>query len=133
MATDLGIKALTFDVGGTLIDWHGKMRQELSLFGEKRGFERDWGEVTNSWTWSAIRALQAQKPPQLLSMKTPFWLATSKRVSPGSASTVTLSGTKVNLYIRFHPPSGHVRAAVRCEGPGRIHSFRNSSMSTSPG
>ena len=62
---DLEVKALVFDVAGTLIDWHGAVRDELIRFGRKRGLERDWAEMTNAWTWRAVRTVQRLKPPTL--------------------------------------------------------------------
>ena len=115
MATDLGIKALTFDVGGTLIDWHGKIRQELSLFGEKRGFERDWGEVTNSWTWSAIRALQAQKPPMAVNLDA-FYRSTLDDTLDEFGLVGVTDTEKSALTMAWHElaawpdaPAGHAR------------------------
>ena len=62
---NLGIKALVFDVAGTLVDWHGAVCDELTRFGKKRGLERNWAEVTNARTWRAVRKIQQQKPPKL--------------------------------------------------------------------
>jgi beta-phosphoglucomutase-like phosphatase (HAD superfamily) len=62
---DLGIKALVFDVAGTLIDWHGAVYEELTRFGTERGLERNWAEVTNAWTWRAAELL-ALRPNQLV-------------------------------------------------------------------
>ncbi len=62
---DLGIKALVFDVAGTLIDWHGGVCDELTRFGKKQGLERNWAEMTNAWTWRAVRTVQRVKPPTL--------------------------------------------------------------------
>lgn len=61
---DLGIEALVFDVA-SLIDWHGAVCDELTRFGKNRGLERNWAEVTNAWTWRAVRKVQQQKPPTM--------------------------------------------------------------------
>ena len=113
--TDFGIVALTFDVGGTLIDWHGTIRQELALLGEKRGFERDWGEVTNSWTWSAIRAVQKQKPPAVVNLDA-FYRATLDDTLVKFGLVGVTDAEKSTLATAWHKlaawpdaPAGHAR------------------------
>jgi len=41
------IKALTFDTGGTILDWHTGFRDALAETGKKHGIERDWPALTN--------------------------------------------------------------------------------------
>ncbi len=41
------IKALTFDTGGTILDWHSGFRDALSKVGDKYGVENDWGLLAN--------------------------------------------------------------------------------------
>ncbi len=48
--TDIaGIKALTFDVGGTVLDWHSGTSTALAAWGEARGVSLDWPAVANEW------------------------------------------------------------------------------------
>ena len=42
-----GVKALTFDTGGTILDWHTGFRTELEKLGSKYGVEGDWGSLAN--------------------------------------------------------------------------------------
>ena len=42
-----GIKALTFDTGGTILDWHTGFRTALAEAGAQHGIERDWAALTN--------------------------------------------------------------------------------------
>ncbi len=50
MAVDLHtIKALTFDVGGTIFDWHHTIRDEVERLAQKRGVEMDCASFTNNW------------------------------------------------------------------------------------
>ena len=42
-----GIKALTFDTGGTLLDWHTGFREAFAQAGQRHGFDRDWGQIAN--------------------------------------------------------------------------------------
>lgn len=42
-----GIKALTFDTGGTILDWHGGFRAALERAGQRHGISHDWAGFTN--------------------------------------------------------------------------------------
>ncbi|MBL28796.1 MAG: hypothetical protein CMM50_14730 [Rhodospirillaceae bacterium] len=42
-----GLKALTFDTGGTILDWHTGFTTALAAVGQKHGIERDWPELAN--------------------------------------------------------------------------------------
>ena len=42
-----GIKALTFDTGGTLLDWHTGVRDAFAEAGRRHGVYRDWGQIAN--------------------------------------------------------------------------------------
>jgi 2-haloacid dehalogenase len=41
------VKALTFDTGGTILDWHTGFSTALAEAGAKHGLERDWPALTN--------------------------------------------------------------------------------------
>jgi len=41
------IKALTFDTGGTILDWHSGFRAALAELGAKHGVDGDWTALTN--------------------------------------------------------------------------------------
>ena len=42
-----GVKALTFDTGGTILDWHTGFSTALAELGETHGVEGDWGMMAN--------------------------------------------------------------------------------------
>ena len=44
-----GVKALTFDTGGTILDWHSGVKAALTKTGQKHGIERDWTHITNEF------------------------------------------------------------------------------------
>lgn len=44
-----GIKALTFDTGGTILDWHGGVSGVLAEIGTARGVTHDWADLTNEY------------------------------------------------------------------------------------
>jgi len=49
MAAKDQVKALVFDVFGTVVDWRGSSIRELTAFGKARGIERDWAEFADDW------------------------------------------------------------------------------------
>jgi 2-haloacid dehalogenase len=51
------IKALCFDTGGTILDWHSGMRTALSAVGTRHGLDRDWGRLTNEFRRRSLRLI----------------------------------------------------------------------------
>lgn len=49
------IDALAFDVGGTVLDWHGGISKAAAELGREREIAADWGAFANRW-----RTLQLQ-------------------------------------------------------------------------
>ena len=49
IASPLGIKALVFDVFGTVVDWRSSFIREGQLLGERKGYNVDWGEFADRW------------------------------------------------------------------------------------
>ncbi|MEO0730141.1 MAG: haloacid dehalogenase type II [Pseudomonadota bacterium] len=43
------VKALLFDVFGTVVDWRSSISRELEAFGRARGIEADWMQFTDDW------------------------------------------------------------------------------------
>lgn len=43
------IKALTFDIFGTVVDWRGTVIRELEQLGKARGFRADWAKFADTW------------------------------------------------------------------------------------
>lgn len=41
------VKALTFDTGGTILDWHTGFSTALAEAGAKHGVDKDWGKLAN--------------------------------------------------------------------------------------
>jgi 2-haloacid dehalogenase len=44
-----GIKALTFDTYGTVVDWRASVLDELSAFGTRRRVQQDWQRFLDDW------------------------------------------------------------------------------------
>ena len=43
------VKALVFDVFGTVVDWRGSIIREGSLLNERKGYDVDWGVFADRW------------------------------------------------------------------------------------
>ena len=70
------LKALVFDVFGTVVDWRSSLITELSAFGQRRGIQADWPLLVDEWraayypsmdrvrkgeqTWTTLDALHRQ-------------------------------------------------------------------------
>ena len=62
------IKALTFDTGGTILDWHTGVSTALAALGAKLGVENDWAAMTNEWRRKALKKvvnLGEHEPPSI--------------------------------------------------------------------
>jgi 2-haloacid dehalogenase len=58
------VKALTFDTGGTILDWHSGISGAFSIAGAQRGLKADWGAVANEYRRRSLKAMvNAEHPP----------------------------------------------------------------------
>jgi 2-haloacid dehalogenase len=53
------IEALTFDTGGTILDWHTGISAKLAEIGKARGVEADWASITNDYRTKSLRGMTA--------------------------------------------------------------------------
>ena len=51
------IKALTFDTGGTILDWHSGFKSALSQAGARHGLQRNWTEIANDLRRRSLRKM----------------------------------------------------------------------------
>ncbi|AHB76842.2 haloacid dehalogenase type II [Pandoraea pnomenusa] len=58
------IKALTFDTGGTILDWHSGLFGAIERVGQRCGLSVDWHEVVNDWRRRAMKAIVGQLQPE---------------------------------------------------------------------
>lgn len=63
MDSHLAIKALAFDTGGTVLDWHGGLVAALSEAGGRLGTNIDWHVVANDWRRRAMKGIVGQARP----------------------------------------------------------------------
>ncbi|MBA3480046.1 MAG: HAD-IA family hydrolase [Lautropia sp.] len=57
------IKALAFDTGGTVLDWHGGIVKTLIRVAEAQSLRADWHAVTNDWRRRTMKAIVGQTQP----------------------------------------------------------------------
>jgi len=61
------VKALTFDTGGTILDWHTGFRNALAKAGAKHGLEQNWPGIVNELRRRSLRRmgnLGKDSPPE---------------------------------------------------------------------
>jgi 2-haloacid dehalogenase len=63
MALTAPIKVLTFDTGGTILDWHGRLSAALAAVGGRRGIVADWPAVTNEYRRRTLKGIARQVRP----------------------------------------------------------------------
>ncbi|MFN0041069.1 MAG: haloacid dehalogenase type II [Burkholderiales bacterium] len=57
------IKALTFDTGGTILDWHRGIRGAFAAAGAARGLKADWAAVTNEYRRRSLKGIVNAEHP----------------------------------------------------------------------
>ncbi len=61
------IKALTFDTGGTILDWHTGFSKAFKKAGDEHGIEKDWQTLTNDLRRKSLKKvlnLGESSPPE---------------------------------------------------------------------
>jgi 2-haloacid dehalogenase len=61
---EMPIKALTFDTGGTILDWYGGISRAFAAAGARRGLAADWHEITNEYRRRALKGIVGQVHPE---------------------------------------------------------------------
>ena len=66
------VKALIFDVFGTVVDWRGSLIGELTAFGAARGLAADWPALVDAWRGAYVpsmdRVRRGERPWATLDM-----------------------------------------------------------------
>lgn len=57
------VKALTFDTGGTILDWHSGVGSAFQRIGERHGLVLDWHALTNDYRRLAMKGIVGQLQP----------------------------------------------------------------------
>ncbi|HRD76895.1 MAG TPA: haloacid dehalogenase type II [Hyphomicrobiaceae bacterium] len=65
MPSTLGhIKAMAFDTGGTILDWHGGLSRAIAAASASAGLTADWTAVTNDYRRRSLGAIVNQLGPR---------------------------------------------------------------------
>lgn len=64
-----GVKALTFDVFGTVVDWRGSIIREGAQWGEAKGLHVDWEKFADQWRAGYFPAMAKVRNGELPWMK----------------------------------------------------------------
>ena len=59
----MAIRALAFDTGGTILDWHSGISRAFAAAGGRRGLSADWSAVTNEYRRRSLKAMVGQLHP----------------------------------------------------------------------
>jgi 2-haloacid dehalogenase len=51
------IKALCFDTGGTILDWHSGLRTAFATIGSRHGLDRDWASLANEYRRRSLKLI----------------------------------------------------------------------------
>ena len=57
------VKILSFDTGGTILDWHGGLVAGFAECGSRHGIARDWHELANDYRRRAMRRMLGAVDP----------------------------------------------------------------------
>ncbi len=59
----MDIRAIAFDTGGTVLDWHSGLVSALAQAGAAHGVSRDWHALANDWRRQAMKGIVGQTQP----------------------------------------------------------------------
>ena len=59
----MNIRALAFDTGGTVLDWHSGLVRALVNVGARHMMDRDWHAMANDWRRRTMKNIVGQMRP----------------------------------------------------------------------
>ena len=59
----MDIQALTFDTGGTVLDWHGGLITAFERIGARNDVYREWHSLANDWRRRTMKGIVGQRLP----------------------------------------------------------------------
>ena len=68
-ASTTGVKALAFDVFGTVVDWRGSIMREGAEWGRAKGLKVDWGKFADRWRAGYVPSMDKVRRGELPWMK----------------------------------------------------------------
>ena len=59
----MDIRAVAFDTGGTVLDWHAGLVRAFERVGARHGVTKDWHAVANDWRRRTMKGIVGQVRP----------------------------------------------------------------------
>ncbi len=53
------VKAIVFDIFGTVVDWRGSLISDLTRWGAGRGITRDWAPLVDAWRQAYVPSMES--------------------------------------------------------------------------
>ncbi|MDE2604482.1 MAG: HAD-IA family hydrolase [Burkholderiales bacterium] len=115
----MAIKALTFDTGGTVLDWHSGIRDALAATGRAHGVERDWGALANQHRRLTMKGIVGQVQPAFnmddVHVRALDELLEAQGLvmfSPGERRQIATAWHRVSTWPDFAAPLSEIRAIL---------------------
>jgi 2-haloacid dehalogenase len=115
------VKALAFDTGGTILDWHSGIVAALAEAGARRGVTADWHGVANDYRRrSLVRMLGAVDPDFTIdrvhrtALDEILAAHGAAELSPAARDAIAQQWRRLDAWPDFVPALGRLRAHFIC-------------------
>ena len=98
------IKALTFDTGGTILDWHTGFRTALAELGAKHGVDKDWAALANELRRRSLKKMinLGEKSPPTYNMDDSHRLSLDEILTENELDATTTEERRDIWWKRVH-------------------------------
>ena len=107
------IEALTFDTGGTILDWHGGFSAALAEAGANHGIEKDWAALANDLRRRSLKRMLklGEHAPPAYNFDDAHRAALDEVIAENGLDAFTIAGLPVfhmrglrlRPFVRFRP------------------------------
>ena len=98
------VKALTFDTGGTVLDWHTGFRTALAELGAKHGVDKDWAGLANELRRRSLKKMLnlGENSPPAYNMDDSHRLSLDEILNENGLDATTAEERKNIWWKRVH-------------------------------
>ncbi|PPR15105.1 MAG: hypothetical protein CFH37_01564 [Alphaproteobacteria bacterium MarineAlpha9_Bin7] len=98
------IKALTFDTGGTILDWHTGFRTAMAELGAKYGVDKDWAALANELRRRSLKKMLnlGEKSPPTYNMDDSHRLSLDEILTENELGATTAEERQNIWWNRVH-------------------------------
>ena len=98
------IKALTFDTGGTILDWHTGFRTALAELGAKYNIDKDWAKLANELRRRSLKKMLnlGENSPPTYNMDDSHRLSLDEILNENDLGATTAEERKNIWWERVH-------------------------------